>query len=62
MAKKKTEDRIEVPVETERTGPIKVKFKNTYVGKLGTFYKDKIYDLPVEIHKLLSIDCERIQS
>jgi len=39
---------------------IKVKFTNTYLGKLGNFYKDKIYIIPVEIFKLLNIDCKEI--
>jgi hypothetical protein len=35
-----------------------VKFKRDYIGKLGIFYNEKIYEIPKEIYDLLKIDCE----
>jgi hypothetical protein len=29
---------------------VKVIFKNTYIGKLGVFYKDNVYDLPYSLY------------
>jgi hypothetical protein len=40
---------------------IKVKFHRDYIGKLGTFYNGKIYELPIEIYQLLKIDCEKVE-
>jgi hypothetical protein len=51
MKKKETIDKKEV----------KVIFKNTYIGKFGTFLKDRIYILPYELYTILSIDCEEIK-
>jgi hypothetical protein len=37
-----------------------VKFNKDYIGKLGTFYNGKIYELPKEIYELLKIDCDKV--
>jgi hypothetical protein len=55
---KENED-IEV-IQNIFIGKIKVKFHNTYIGKLGTYYKDRIYELPSEIYQYLKIDCEEV--
>jgi len=46
--------------EAATASKIRVKFINDYIGKLGSYYKDKIYELPMEIHTILKIDCEEV--
>ena len=38
---------------------VKVKFKTTYIGKLGIYYKGKDYELPFKTYELLKNDCEK---
>jgi len=39
---------------------ITVKFKNTYIGKLGNYAKNNIYTIPIEIYEVLKIDCKKV--
>lgn len=47
-------------IEAEKKEYIIVKMNCTYIGKLGDFYKDKIYKLPIELYEMLKMDCEEI--
>ena len=62
MKKIKTpEDNIKVTIPEEvviSKELIKVKFKNTYIGKLGNYYIGRIYELSSEQYKKLKNDCE----
>jgi hypothetical protein len=59
MKKKEAIDNTTVNTTVKKE--VKVVFKNTYIGKLGTYFKDKVYILPHELYKILSIDCEEIK-
>lgn len=39
---------------------VKVKFKTTYIGKLGNYYQDKEYTLSKGLYQILKMDCEVI--
>jgi hypothetical protein len=38
-----------------------VKFIKTYIGDLGVFYKDRIYELSSEQYKVFKNDCEEVK-
>jgi len=49
-----------VPTENEGLATIKVRFKNTYVGKLGNFYEGKTYELSDDLYDTFKNDCEAV--
>jgi hypothetical protein len=59
----KTRDEIEQEQEIEAAHTpdslVKVKFVNTYVGKLGVFYRNNVYDLTPGQYETLKGDCEQ---
>jgi hypothetical protein len=46
--------------EKEKPSTIKVRFINTYIGKLGTFYKGLIYELPFYLYEKIKRECEEV--
>lgn len=48
-----------VPAETEsRDGTVKVRFKNTYIGSYGIFYKKNTYTITKKLADVLKNDIE----
>ena len=43
--------------ETPAQNPVKVKFKNTYMGDKGNFYAGRVYEIPMETYEQLKKDC-----
>jgi hypothetical protein len=52
----------EFEISAKTDNKIKVKFHNTYMGGLGSFYSDNIYELTAEIYEMLKMDCEKLEN
>jgi len=49
-----------IPAENEGLAKIKVKFRNTYIGKLGIFLQGKTYELSEGLYDTFKNDCEAV--
>ncbi|MCL2381327.1 MAG: hypothetical protein FWC64_07000 [Treponema sp.] len=40
---------------------VKAKFRNTYIGKFGSFQHGRVYELSADVYGALKADCEAVE-